>query len=133
MEISNDKISELLKNPQVVGMIASLASGFTQNTPKKSVQIDNPEDNETFEDKPQEQTVLALKDDAKETVADIPYGISPSSAPYSDRRIALLEAIKPYISDTKKDKVDSLVKAIGVAGILNTYTGGDFLGIFGKK
>ena len=44
----------------------------------------------------------------------------------SDKRIALLKAIKPYVSDEKKQRVDGLVKAISVAGILNNYKGGLF-------
>ena len=44
----------------------------------------------------------------------------------SDKRIALLKAIKPYISDSKKERVDGLVRAISVAGILNNYKGGLF-------
>ena len=44
----------------------------------------------------------------------------------SDKRIALLKAIKPYVNDEKKQRVDGLVKAISVAGILNNYKGGLF-------
>jgi hypothetical protein len=122
MEISNDKISELLNNPEIVGMIASLASGFSKDAPGNKSEISElPED---FSENSQK----AFEDVQPEIPSDI---LPPRN--YSDKRIALLQAIKPYISDTKKGKVDSLVKAIGVAGILNTYSGTLLGGLFGSK
>lgn len=128
MDISNEKITELLKNPEIVGMIASLASGFSSGTPADNTSSDNSET---------EETAIALKEDAVEAVSEnqfeIPAVNFPKNNIYSDRRIALLQAIKPYINDAKKDRVDSLVKAIGVAGVLNTYTGTLLGGLFGNK
>ena len=128
MEISNEKISELLKNPEIVGMIASLASGFSAGSSGNSA--------DTTDTSAQEKAI-AVKNDAVETISqendEIPDVSFPKSKVYSDKRIALLQAIKPYINDEKKNKVDSLVKAIGVAGILNTYTGGVFGSFFGKQ
>ena len=130
MEISNEKISELLKNPEIVGMIASLASGFSSGA------SDPVTDTETKENGAEDKAI-AVKNDAVEAFSDTASGISsvnfPKSNAYGDKRIALLQAIKPYITDTKKDKVDSLVKAIGVAGMLNTYSGTIFSGLFGNK
>lgn len=128
MDISNEKITELLKNPEIVGMIESLASGFSSGTPADNTSSDNSET---------EETAIALKEDAVEAVSEnqfeIPAVNFPKNNVYSDRRIALLQAIKPYINDAKKDRVDSLVKAIGVAGVLNTYTGTLLGGFFGNK
>ena len=121
MEISNEKISELLQNPEIVGMIASLASGFSQNTQ------DSAPKEEDSKEQNAESTAL-IKSEQSEMPMEFPI-----PRQHSDKRIALLQAIKPYINDTKKDKVDSLVKAIGVAGILSSYTGGMFGGFFGKQ
>ena len=129
MDISNEKISELLKNPEIVGMIASLASGFSSGSAESVASSENPE---------AEETAITIKENVVGNSSDdkqleIPVANLTKSNAYSDRRIALLQAIKPYINDAKKDKVDSLVKAIGVAGVLNTYTGTFLGGLFGNK
>ena len=131
MDLSNQKIAELLKNPEIVGMIASLASGFSSGSGESTAsETSSPVEPEILP----EQTE-AIEPSARETftqLQDSPLGV-PGKNAYSDRRIALLQAIKPYVSDTKKDKVDGLVKAIGVAGILSNYAGGMFGNLFGKQ
>lgn len=124
MDISNEKISELLKNPEIVGMIASLASSFASQPENK----DKAEGGEAVETGSSSESSVSL---AEAPLAHLAEGFG-NAAP-KDRRIALLQAIKPYVSDSKKDKVDSLVRAIGVAGILNNYAGGIPGWIFGKK
>ena len=129
MDLSNQKIAELLKNPEIVGMIASLASGFSSGSGESTAS----ETSSLVEPVP-EQTE-AIEPSAQETFSQLqesPLGV-PGKNTYSDRRIALLQAIKPYVSDTKKDKVDGLVKANGVAGILSNYAGGMFGNLFGKQ
>ena len=124
MDISNEKISELLKNPEIVGMIASLASGFSSPSENK----EKAEGGETVETGLSAESSVSL---AEDTLPKFAEGFG--NAVPKDRRIALLQAIKPYVSDTKKDKVDSLVRAIGVAGLLNSYAGGIPGWIFGKN
>lgn len=130
MDLTNQKIAELLKNPEIVGMIASLASGFSSGTSESTpAQPSTPLE----KDVPQEMPELS-EPVSQETFTQTsePFQNYNRNA-YSDRRIALLQAIKPYVSDTKKDKVDGLVKAIGVAGILSNYAGGMFGNLFGKQ
>ena len=124
MDISNEKISELLKNPEIVGMIASLASGLASQPENK----DKAEGGEAVEKGSSSESSVSL---AEAPLPHLAEGFG-NAAP-KDRRIALLQAIKPYVSDSKKDKVDSLVRAIGVAGLLNNYAGGIPGWIFGKK
>jgi len=131
MDIQSEKISELLKNPEIVGMIASLASGFsskstTESNASETTDVVNQEENVPAPDGKEALPV-------SQTLTDIPALSFPKSNAYSDRRIALLQAIKPYVNDSKKDRVDSLVKAIGVAGVLNSYGTGIFDGLFGSK
>ena len=124
MDISNEKISELLKNHEIVGMLASLASGFSSPS----------ENNEKAEGGEAVETGLSVESSvslAEDTLPKFAEGFG--NAVPKDRRIALLQAIKPYVSDTKKDKVDSLVRAIGVAGLLNSYAGGIPGWIVGKN
>lgn len=131
MDLTNQKIAELLKNPEIVGMIASLASGFSTGSGENS----SSEQTVSSEQEMLPENSEITEQSAKEVFAEIPK--EPFSMPgrnaYSDRRIALLQAIKPYVNDTKKDKVDGLVKAIGVAGILSNYAGGMFGNLFGKQ
>ena len=129
MEISNDKIAELLKNPEILGMIASLASGFSS---QKKTEVKNDDDLPETTEESSEVVPASAQADLVTTSAKNEFPDSFSSSSQSDKRIALLNAIKPYVNDAKKDKVDSLVKAIGVAGVLNNYTGGMFGGLFGK-
>ena len=131
MDLSNQKIAELLKNPEIVGMIASLASGFSSGSGEGNTsEIPSKPEHELLP----EHTGIN-ESDSQEAFVEVqePSFTVPGKNAYSDRRIALLQAIKPYVSDTKKDKVDGLVKAIGVAGILNNYAGGIFGNLFGKQ
>ncbi len=132
MDLTNQKIAEMLKNPEIVGMIASLASGFSSGSGEsKASELPTQSEPEVLP----EQTDV-LEPSAQETFAEVqnePFPPHGRNNAYSDKRIALLQAIKPYVSDTKKDKVDGLVKAIGVAGILSNYAGGMFGNLFGKQ
>ncbi len=47
-----------------------------------------------------------------------------------DERANLLRSIKPYLKDDRQQKVDSLVKALNIAKLINSYTGSS--GLFGK-
>ena len=131
MDLTNQKIAELLKNPEIVGMIASLASGFSSGTGESSpIQPSEPSEKDVPQDLPEVSEPASHEVLAQ--VSEQPFQKLNKNA-YSDKRIALLQAIKPYVSDTKKDKVDGLVKAIGVAGILSNYAGGMFGNLFGKQ
>lgn len=48
--------------------------------------------------------------------------IIPHSRNSFDDRANLLKSIKPYLKTEKQEKVDSLVKALNVAKLINTYT-----------
>lgn len=131
MDLTSQKIAELLKNPEIVGMIASLASGFSSGSGENS---------SSAQTVSSEQEMLPeMPEIPEQSAQEVFAGVAKESFPmpgrnaYSDRRIALLQAIKPYVNDTKKDKVDGLVKAIGVAGILSNYAGGMFGNLFGKQ
>lgn len=112
MEISKDKIASLLGNPEVMSMIAGLASGLS--LPSSETSVLTSASSEKIPD-----ADIEINEPEPKPVTELP---KISSNIPKDRRIALLEAIKPYVSTSKRTKVDGLVKAIGVAGILNTYT-----------
>lgn len=58
-------------------------------------------------------------------VIDAPHGHNSF-----DERANLLRSIKPYLKDDRRQKVDSLVKALNIAKLINSYTGSS--GLFGK-
>lgn len=114
MDISNDKISMLLKNPELVGMIAKLAGGLSSQT---TAQNQVPTENAAVE-AVEATEALAVSENTE------PMSAEPKPFAYADRRIALLNAIRPYVGESKRARVDGLVKAIGAAEVLSSYTGG---------
>lgn len=142
-DITGDKIRELLSDPKNIELIANIAgSGLLGGlVPTSSAQ------QKVTDDIPEQPASSIAEDVLPKTDTDsLPQsvdalsGISslpdfPGKSPLggltgaSDKRIALLKAIKPYVSDSKKERVDGLVKAISIAGVLSGYTG--FL--FGNK
>lgn len=142
-DITGDKIRELLSDPKNIELIANIAgSGLlgglapTSAAPQK-VSDNTPEQSVI----PKSEDVLT-ETDTVSSLESVPAlsGVLPTSdlsgksplgalSGTSDKRIALLKAIKPYVSDSKKERVDGLVKAISIAGVLSGYTGF----IFGNK
>lgn len=128
-EISSEKIRALLNDPKNIELIAGIAGSMgaakgetVQKTqapvlPEKEMSAVETVKNEITESRNTETMAGGFGDLG---------GILSSSSFSSDPRIALLSAIKPYINEHKKERVDGLVKAIQVAGILNTYKNGLF-------
>ena len=151
-EFSSEKIKELLSDPKNIELIAGIAGGMgAGGLPLAGLLSTNKTGAEQQNQQPQsfvekatepepalEESALAAVQGTSVTVAKetssfddglIQQGFPGLKSNDSDRRIALLKAIKPYISDSKKERVDGLMRAISVAGILNNYKGG----LFGNK
>ena len=154
-EFSSDKIRELLSDPKNIELIAGIAGSMgaggllgeknagrteTPPIPPLAERTQNageyPEQTGSYEPAgalvPTESDA-ALRSPPENALPVSAPGISAAglagmlgSAGGTDKRIALLKAIKPYVSDSKKERVDGLVRAISVAGILNNYKGGLF-------
>ena len=135
-EISADKIKELLSNPKSIELIASLAGNMgigniisgtnSDDSAKKS-------DESSLSDqdlKINNESSTINDNDGVLAVSNFPAGLTDGNKMFmDDKRITLLKAIKPYVNDSKKERLDGLVKAISVAGMLNNYAGG----LFGKN
>ena len=132
-DISSDKIRQLLSDPKNIELIAGIAgsmggnggllgalSGSDQKENDTGKESMDGVSNNDFTDNAQNEIQTSSFPDLSQSFAPAVNNIS------SDKRIALLKAIKPYISDSKKERVDGLVKAISVAGILSNYKGGLF-------
>lgn len=143
-DISSEQIKALLSNPETLERIASMVesfggSGLSQLLAGSAPESSAPESDVLPQKEPEnaalsESSVPPTKPhapEAQEAAAMLPAasGISPS-APLGallsgkgtpDRRITLLKAIRPYVNDEKKERVDGLVRALSVAGLLNNY------------
>ena len=143
-DISSEQIKALLSNPETLERIASMdesfgGSGLSQLLAGSAPESSAPESDVLPQKEPEnaalsESSVPPTKPhapEAQEAAAMLPAasGISPS-APLGallsgkgtpDRRITLLKAIRPYVNDAKKERVDGLVRALSVAGLLNNY------------
>ena len=143
-DISSEQIKALLSNPETLERITSMVesfggSGLSQLLAGSAPESSAPESDVLPQKEPEnaalsESSVPPTKPhapEAQEAAAMLPAasGISPS-APLGallsgkgtpDRRITLLKAIRPYVNDAKKERVDGLVRALSVAGLLNNY------------
>ncbi len=110
---SSDILSKLLSNPESIKALSEVAKGIIGN-------------NQTAPPAPQPQNTSDEQIQGKEVTAQ--GSAPPSPAPQKnsfDDRANLLYSIKPYLRKERHDKVDSLIKAINIAKIINTYTGGN--------
>lgn len=143
-DISSEQIKALLSNPETLERIASMVesfggSGLSQLLAGSAPESSAPESDVLPQKEPENATLSESSvpptkphaPEAQEAAAMLPAasGISPS-APLGallsgkgtpDRRITLLKAIRPYVNDAKKERVDGLVRALSVAGLLNNY------------
>ena len=143
-DISSEQIKALLSNPETLERIASMVESFGGSVLSQLLAGSAPEssapESDVLPQKEPENAALSESSvpptkphapEAQEAAAMLPAasGISPS-APLGallsgkgtpDRRITLLKAIRPYVNDAKKERVDGLVRALSVAGLLNNY------------
>ncbi len=132
-EPTNDKLRELLENPENLALIARLVGSMSGGglgsllsgggggkrttdtlSSEEAVHLTDSTDAENIE---AEQTQPASTLPPPEKLPAFGRDLS------TDKRIALLNALRPYINDSKKERVDGLVRALRVAGLLNQYKG----------
>lgn len=99
-EISKDKLSQLLSNPESLKALSSIAKGLMTDEKKTTREIT---------EQTAEQAVEKTIEQAQ----------VPNS--HYDERLNLLRSIKPYLTDSRQTRIDSLVKAINIANLINTY------------
>lgn len=107
---SSDILSKLLSNPESIRALSEVAKGIIGSNQNAS-----PIETQPNENIPQTKEVLNVEH-------------TPPKASYKstfDDRANLLYSIKPYLRKERHDKVDSLIKAINIAKLINTYTNQD--------
>lgn len=107
---SSDILSKLLSNPESIRALSEVAKGIIGSNQNAS-----PIETQPNKNIPQTKEVFNVKQ-------------TPPKASYKstfDDRANLLYSIKPYLRKERHDKVDSLIKAINIAKLINTYTNQD--------
>ena len=131
----DDQLSEKLKNiladPDSLKSILSIASAFgSVNNNNKSISSSDasekssevPDTQERVNEEKPSDAVVEPSVNAMQTVSA--FGNKANNA---DDRVNLLLSIKPFLSERKRQRVDSIVKALGAARLLSSYKDLDFL------
>ena len=130
----DDQLSEKLKNiladPDSLKSILSIASAFGSVNNNKSISSSDVSEKSSAvldtqervnEEKPSD-AVVEPSVNAMQMVSA--FG---NKANNTDDRVNLLLSIKPFLSERKRQRVDSIVKALGAARLLSSYKDLDFL------
>ena len=131
----DDQLSEKLKNiladPDSLKSILSIASAFgSVNNNNKSISSSDasekssavPDTQERVNEEKPSDAVVEPSVNAMQMVSA--FG---NKAKNADDRVNLLLSIKPFLSERKRQRVDSIVKALGAARLLSSYKDLDFL------
>ena len=102
-------LSAALSNPELLSTLPKLLSAISQR-PQEQEKNDVPE--QKREERREEQTVQA-------SISSLLSGPRfPSPARATDRRSALLLALKPYMSHDKAEMIDTIVKIIEIVSLI---------------
>ena len=130
----DDQLSEKLKNiladPDSLKSILSIASAFGSANNNKSISSSGasekssavPDTQERVNEEKPSDAVVEPSVNAMQMVSA--FGNKANNA---DDRVNLLLSIKPFLSERKRQRVDSIVKALGAARLLSSYKDLDFL------
>ena len=130
----DDQLSEKLKNiladPDSLKSILSIASAFGSVNNNKSISSSDasekssevPDTQERVNEEKPSDAVVEPSVNAMQMVSA--FGNKANNA---DDRVNLLLSIKPFLSEKKRQRVDSIVKALGAARLLSSYKDLDFL------
>ncbi len=130
----NEKIKSILSDPDSLKSILSIASalgaGNNANNTKEPV-ADTKEHTEPTQEngvRNEENVLSALTSASTQGLSALP--ALGTKMQYEDSRVNLLLSIKPFLSERKRQRVDSLVKALGAARLISSYKDLDILSKF---
>lgn len=119
----SDKLKSILSDPDSLNSILSMASALGLGASANK--------NEDYDEKKTDDTT---PEDAVASNAIKPTAALSLPVPKiqnTDDRVNLLLSIKPFLSERKRKKVDSIVKALGAAKIISAYKDIDILSKLG--
>ena len=126
----SDAINKLMANPEIISMVASTLGNL--NTPKPESAAEPPKAEEvSVETDTSETSALPAPNSAgAPDLGELIKGIAPmmsrlnggekrsSPSCEADRREALLCALKPYVSDGRREAIDYIIRISQVSDIL---------------
>ncbi len=98
------KLKTVLSDPEAMAKISAIASGFGATPKEQTVNTENVQKEETAPN--------------HNAFSDMANNIFPAQ---SDPAIALLSSLKPLLREEKRDRVDSLIKAMYVASMMKNF------------
>ncbi len=115
---SNDLLTSLLSNPESLKMLMGIAKNFL-NTPQNNASATSSGLQNNSENA--QATLIPEKAQTEEIIeASV---LTPNTHNSFDERTNLIKSIKPYLAPSRRQKADSLIKAMNVAKIISNYTG----------
>ena len=126
----SEKLKSILADPDSLKSILSIASAFGSVNNNKSISSSDasekssavPDTQERVNEEKPSDAVVEPSVNAMKMVSA--FGNKANNA---DDRVNLLLSIKPFLSERKRQRVDSIVKALGAARLLSSYKDLDFL------
>lgn len=120
-DIIGEKLQSILSNPESLKSILQIASGLGIKTPEIQAHSQTEEREAVAEQQklPEPQKILSSS--------------ASSRGLYSDDRMNLLLSIKPFLNEKKRQRIDSVIKAMQAAKIINAYKDTDLFSNFGIK
>ncbi len=95
-----EKLSKVLSDPDALAKITAIASSLGAS--------------------PQNETKESAVSDEKDETPLIPVS-NPLAATSGDPRLQLLSSLKPLLREDKRDKIDSLTRALTVASMMKNF------------
>ena len=126
----SEKLKSILADPDSLKSILSIASAFGSVNNNKSISS-----SDTSEKSPAVMDTQERVNEEKPSDAVVEPSVNAmqmvsafgNKANNADDRVNLLLSIKPFLSERKRQRVDSIVKALGAARLLSSYKDLDFL------
>lgn len=119
-----EKLQSILSNPESLKSIMQIASGLGFGIGEKQNAVLS-EKKETITEESQAPILPEIQKEV------LPTGINKNL--YSDERMNLLLSIKPFLNEKKRQRIDSVIKAMQAAKIINAYKDSDLFSNFGIK
>ena len=126
----SEKLKSILADPDSLKSILSIASAFGSVNNNKSISSSDASEKSSPVSDTQERVIEEKPSDAVvEPSVNAMQMVSAfgNKANNADDRVNLLLSIKPFLSERKRQRVDSIVKALGAARLLSSYKDLDFL------